>query len=370
MINVGITGQSGFIGTHLFNYLNLQKNIKTIPFKDEYFQDKKTLADFAQQCDCIVHLAALNRHNDPQEIYNVNIHLVKALIDVLESNNLKPHIIMSSSTQEERDNPYGKSKKEGRELFARWAKSNNTQFTGLIIPNVFGPFGEPFYNSVISTFAYQITHDQSPQIEIDAHLKLIYINNLVSIIYNHIINRTDQHALQTGHDFDAKVSEILKKLQMYHKTYYEKKHFPNLDDPFDVCLFNTYRSYIDPSFFPIKFDLHRDDRGIFAELVKAHSRGQTSFSTTKTGITRGNHCHIRKIERFAVINGEAVIRLRRIGSNQEITYHLSGKEPSFVDMPVWYTHNITNTGEEELLTIFWINEFFNPDDPDTYFEKV
>jgi len=370
MINVGITGQSGFIGSHLFNYLNIQKNIKTIPFKDEYFQDRNALTDFVKKCDCIVHLAALNRHNNPQKIYNVNIHLVKALISVVESNNLKPHIIMSSSTQEESDNPYGKSKKEGRELFARWATSNNTQFTGLIIPNVFGPFGEPFYNSVVSTFAYQITHNESPQIEIDARLKLIYINSLVRIIYNHIIKKTNQHALQTGHDFDAKVSEILKKLQMYHKTYYEKKHFPNLDDPFDVCLFNTYRSYIDLSFFPVKLDIHKDDRGIFAELVKAPSQGQTSFSTTKSGVTRGNHFHIRKIERFAVINGEAVIRLRRIGSTQEITYYLSGKEPSFVDMPVWYTHNITNVGEEDLYTLFWINEIFDSSNPDTFIENV
>jgi len=370
MINVGITGQSGFIGSHLFNYLNIQKNIKTIPFKDEYFQDRKTLTNFAKKCDCIVHLAALNRHNDPQEIYNVNIHLVKAIIGVLESNNLKPHIIMSSSTQEERDNPYGKSKKEGRELFARWAKSNNTQFTGLIIPNVFGPFGEPFYNSVVSTFAYQITHDQSPQIEINAHIKLIYINNLVRIIYNHIINKTNQHELQTGHDFDAMVSEILKKLQIYHKTYYEKKHFPNLDDPFDVCLFNTYRSYIDPSFFPVKLDINKDDRGIFAELIKAHSRGQTSFSTTKTGITRGNHFHIRKIERFAVIRGKALMKLRRIGTDEIYEFNLDGDNPGFVDMPVWYTHNITNVGKDDLYTLFWINEIFDSYNTDTFMENV
>jgi len=370
MINIGITGQSGFIGTHLFNYLNLQEKIRTIPFKDEYFQDKKALADFAKKCDCIVHLAALNRHKDPQEIYNVNIHLVKSLIDVLESNNLKPHIIMSSSTQEKRDNPYGKSKKEGRRLLSNWAKKNNTQFTGLIIPNVFGPSGKPFYNSVVSTFAYQLTHDQSPHIDIDANLRLIYINNLIKIIYNHIIDKTDKHALLLNYDVEIKVSEILKRLQMYHETYYIQKQFPNLDDPFDVDLFNTYRSYIDFSFFPVKCNIHGDDRGVFAELIKTRIPGQTSYSTTKPGITRGNHFHVRKIERFVVIKGEAEIKLRRIGTDEVFTYHLSGKEPSFVDMPVWYTHNITNIGEKELLTIFWVNEFFNPDDPDTFYEEV
>jgi len=370
MIKVGITGQPGFIGSHLFNYLNLQKNIKTIPFKDEYFQDKKSLTDFTKKCDCIVHLAALNRHNDQQEIYSVNINLVKILIDVFETNNLKPHIIMSSSTQEERGNIYGKSKKAGRELFARWAKNNNAAFTGLIIPNVFGPFGKPFYNSVVSTFAYQITHEKTPKIEIDAHLELLYINNLIKMIYNHINNKTNQYALKTGHDFKLKVSEILKKLHVFHQTYYEEKHFPKLDNLSDVSLFNTYRSYIDNSFFPVKLDIHKDDRGIFSELIKAHSQGQTSFSATKAGIMRGNHFHIRKIERFAVIKGEAEIRLRRIGTEKEITYRLTGDEPSFVDMPVWYTHNITNVGKEDLLTIFWINEFFDADDPDTFFEEV
>lgn len=370
MINVGITGQPGFVGTHLFNYLNLQENINKIPFKDEFFQDENILTDFAKKCDCIVHLAALNRHKDPQEIYNVNIRLVKTLIDVLESNNLKPHIIMSSSTQEERDNPYGKSKKEGRLIFSQWAKKNNSQFTGLIMPNVFGSFGKPFYNSVVATFAYQLTHDQSPNIDIDAELKLIYINNLIKIIHNHILNRTDNHALLLGHDIQIRVSDILNKLQTYHEFYYEKKQFPSLYDPFDVNLFNTYRSYIDSSFFPVRFKTHSDDRGIFAELIKSQSQGQTSYSTTKSGITRGNHFHIRKVERFAVIKGEAEIKIRRIGTDQVIKYHLSGKEPSFVDMPVWYTHNITNTGEDELLTIFWINEFFNPEDPDTFYEEV
>jgi UDP-2-acetamido-2,6-beta-L-arabino-hexul-4-ose reductase len=370
MINVGITGQSGFIGSHLFNYLNLQENIKTIPFKDEYFQDKKTLADFAKKCDCIVHLAALNRHNDPQEIFNVNIHLVKTLIEVLDSNNLKPHVIMSSSTQEERDNLYGKSKKESRKLLSKWAKKNNTQFTGLIIPNVFGPFGNPFYNSVVATFAYQLTHDQSPQIEIDANLKLIYINNLIKIIYSHIINKTNNYALLLIHDVEIKVSEILKKLQMYHETYYIQKQFPNLKESFDAFFFNTYRSYIDSSFFPVQFETHYDDRGVFAELIKSNSKGQTSYSTTNPGIIRGNHFHIRKVERFAVINGEADIKLRRIGAHKVITYHLTGREPSFVDMPVWHAHNIKNIGEEELITIFWINEFYDPKDPDTYFEEV
>ena len=157
MIKVGITGQTGFIGTHLYNYLGLMKDeVIRIPFRDDFFSDQGKLEAFVKQCDAIVHLAALNRHNDPQTIYETNIGLVKKLIAALESTGSKPHILFSSSTQEERDNIFGKSKREGRELLAQWAEKNDALFTGMVIPNVFGPFGNPYYNSVVATFSHQL----------------------------------------------------------------------------------------------------------------------------------------------------------------------------------------------------------------------
>lgn len=369
-LRIGITGQSGFIGTHLYNYLGLKENIKRIEFKDEFFEHRSTLDKFVRSCDAIVHLAAMNRHGNPQVIYETNINLVQKLIDSLKRTKSNPHIIMSSSTQEERDNPYGKSKKEGRKLLIKWAKNSGSKFTGMIIPNVFGPFGKPFYNSVVSTFSYQITNGENPEVQIDAEMKLIYISDLVNKIYQVIIDKVHNFEYLIYHTATAKVTEILSKLYEFDESYNKNGIFPNVDNYFELCLFNTFRSYLPNKYFPRNFVLHTDDRGSFVETVKSLGQGQFSFSTTKPGITRGNHFHIRKVERFAVIEGEALIQLRRIGTDKVINYKLSGKKPGYVDMPVWYTHNITNIGKEELVTLFWINEFFDQEDPDTYYEKV
>ncbi|MCK9210013.1 MAG: NAD-dependent epimerase/dehydratase family protein [Ignavibacteriaceae bacterium] len=380
MFRIGITGQPGFIGTHFYNTLGLYPEKYTrIPFEDAFFQDTKKLEEWVSQCDVIVHLAALNRHNDPQVIYKTNIGLVKQLIAALEKTNSTPYILFSSSTQEERDNLYGKSKREGREMLEKWATRNNANFTGLVIPNVFGPFGNPYYNSVIATFCHQLIHNETPKIEVDGEIKLIYVSELV----NHIIARIETHCdsssdtriqcemFSVPHTSEIKVSTLLHKLMIYKENYFEKGEIPTIDNSFDRNLFNTFLTYIDHStFFPFKLKLNSDQRGSFVETVKLNSGGQVSFSITVPDITRGNHFHTRKAERFAVINGKALIELRRIGTDKVLSFELDGDSPSFVDMPIWYTHNIKNIGNEELYTIFWINEHFDSNDPDTFFEKV
>jgi len=400
MIKIGITGQAGFIGTHLFNTLSLypDKYIR-IPFRDEFFQSEEALDAFVKQCDVIIHLAAMNRNNDPDVLYKTNIELVQKLIDSMERTESKPYVIMSSSLQEEQDNLYGLSKREGRELFNQWADRNSAKFTGLIIPNVFGPFGVPFYNSVISTFSYQLCNKQEPKIEVDNELKLIYVGDLVKVILDlvpadYAEKNTDYADKENNEDTENtententeeciqsrvlevqyrakyKVSELLDKLKAYYETYVVKGIFPDLTDWFEVCLFNTFRSYLPEEHFPVKYHKHSDDRGIYVETMKFISQGQVSFSTTMPGITRGNHFHTRKVERFAVIQGKASIKIRKYGTAEVIEYILDGNEPAYVDMPIWFTHNITNIGDTDLLTMFWINEFYDPNDPDTYYEPV
>lgn len=379
MIKVGITGQTGFIGTHLYNFFGLKKvEVIRIPFLDEYFNNSEMLGSFVSQCDVIIHLAALNRHNNPQTIYDTNILLVHKLIAAMEKTGSRPHVLFASSTQEERDNMFGKSKREGRDMLAAWAEKYNTAFTGLIIPNVFGPFGNPYYNSVVATFCHQVTHNEQPKIELDAALKMIYIGELVNIIYeiissqrSAVIGQRSQKKYLVTHTYEKKVSEILEQVIRFNTEYCEKGIFPEIHDLFELNLFNTFRCYMDiPGHYPVKLSINTDDRGTFVETIKTQLGGQVSFSTTKPGITRGNHFHTRKIERFAVIKGRARIQLRRIGTSEIINFDLNGNEPSYVDMPILYTHNITNTGEDELYTIFWINEFFDPNNPDTYFEEV
>jgi UDP-2-acetamido-2,6-beta-L-arabino-hexul-4-ose reductase len=379
MLKIGITGQSGFVGTHLFNTLNLSNDaFQTVPFEDSYFSDDEILNAWVKQCDVIVHLAAMNRHNDPEVLYDTNIQLVKKLITACTVTGTKPHILFSSATQEERDNLYGKSKKEGRELLVQWAHENSAQFTGFIIPNVFGPFGNPYYNSVIATFCHQLTHSEQPRIDVDGELKLIYVGELVRHFIERIEYINKEHnaevfveTIQLPHTSQAKVSTILQTLESFKAKYFEKGEIPALDSAFNRNLFTTFLCYIDhKSFFPFNLKLNTDQRGSFVETVKLNSGGQVSFSTTVPGITRGNHYHTRKAERFAVIKGKALIQLRRIGTTGVLSFELDGSRPSFVDMPIWYTHNIKNIGDEELYTVFWINEFFDAGDTDTYFEEV
>lgn len=372
MKRIGITGQNGFVGSHLYNTLGLApEEFERIDFEKEFFNDSEKLDHFVKQCDVIVHLAAMNRHSDPEVIFNNNINLVKQLIASLERTGSKAHILFSSSSQEEKDNLYGKSKKEGRELFSEWAKISGGTFTGMIIPNVFGPFGKPNYNSFIATFCHKLTHGETPSIDNDGEVRLIYVGELVQEIINNIQTGETRELYEVSHTSVNKVSEVLEKLENFKQLYFDNGEIPELKTKFDLNLFNTFRCYFEiKDHYPVKFTQHVDPRGAFVEVIRLGIGGQCSFSTTVPGITRGNHFHTRKIERFAVIKGKALIQLRKIDTDEVLDFYLDGSEPAYVDMPIWYTHNIKNIGEEELYTIFWINEPFNPEDSDTYFLNV
>lgn len=372
MKKIGITGQNGFVGRHLYNTAALTpEEFQLIDFQKDFFENDSKLDTFVSQCDTIVHLAAMNRHESQEFIYETNVLLVQKLIQALERTNSKAHVIFSSSSQEEKDNLYGKSKKEGREHLLSWAKKSGGKVSGLVIPNVFGSFGKPYYNSFIATFCHQLTHDETPTIATDGEVQLIYVAELVSELIKEIKGGIQNEYVQIKPTSKNKVSEVLALLENFKSNYFQKGEIPNLKSNFELNLFNTFRSYIDhKNYFPVKFAQHTDPRGAFVEVIRLGLGGQVSFSTTVPGITRGNHFHTRKIERFAVIKGKALIQLRKIDSEDIIDIYLDGNEPSYVDMPIWYTHNIKNVGEEELYTIFWINEFYNPEDADTYFIEV
>ena len=376
MLKIGITGQAGFIGKHIYNTLGLTpEKYERIEFIKDFFNSNEELDLFVKKCDVIIHLAAMNRHNDANTIYNTNIELVNKIISSLETTGSTPHVLFSSSTQEEKDNLYGKSKKEGRELFINWAKKNNGKFTGLVIPNVFGPFGHPYYNSVVATFCHQLSHNETPTVNGDGQLNLIYVGELVNEFINQFelaINKESfQETIFVNHNHEITLLNLLDKITNFKEEYQQKEIIPELNTKLDYLLFNTFRCYMPiKTHFPVKFISHKDPRGAFTEIIRLNIGGQVSFSTTVPSITRGNHFHTRKIERFAVIKGKALIQLRQIGTNKVLDFYLDGSEPAYVDMPIWYTHNIKNIGDEELYTIFWINEFYDPTDPDTYFEVV
>ena len=362
------------MGNHLYNFLGTKsEKIDRLNFQDNYFDDEVDLQNFVKSCDVIVHLAAMNRHEDEQVIYNTNIDLVKKLINACEATNSTPKIIFSSSTQEEKDNLFGKSKRDGRKYLEAWGIKNNCRVLSLIIPNVFGPFGKPFYNSFIATFSHQIVRGEQPTVINDSLVNLIYINELNQVFYYKIVleDNQDINSYLVPHTSSRRVSEILELLKGFKTQYIDKGQVPKVDlNSLELDLFNTFRSFIPKNYFPRKFTKHSDERGVFVEIIRADSAGQTSYSITVPGITRGNHYHTRKIERFAVISGKALIQLRKIDSDEVFEYILDGSEPAYVDMPIWYTHNIKNIGNTELITVFWINEPYDQEDSDTYFIKV
>lgn len=377
MIRIGITGQTGFVGTHLYNTLGLYPDeFERVPFEDTFFTDRERLESFVRSCDVIVHLAAVNRHPDARVLYETNIGLVHQLVEAMEVAEVRPYVLFSSSTQEERDNEYGRSKRDGRQMFEAWARRSGASFTGMVVPNVFGPFGRPNYNSFIATFAHKLTHGEDPVVMQDSAVHLIYVGSLCE----HIVKQIRRHAValeppverdEVPFDFVMKVSEVLERFGQYKSLYLEQGIVPSLSSRHEWNLFNTFRSYIDMAHhFPVQLVQHTDARGSFVETVKMGVGGQVSFSTTVPGVTRGNHYHTRKMERFVVMKGKARIQLRKVGTDEVLDYYLDGDHPAYVDMPVWYTHNISNIGNEILYAQFWINEWYDPNDGDTYFEPV
>ena len=368
-MRIVISGHTGFVGGHLLRNLNLHiPNNNNITLSKEDFLSEN-FNNKIQKKDFIFHLAGVNRAETDQEVYSSNKKINNKLLDHLEKINFKGKLYFSSSLQEESESLYGKAKKEAREDFELLSKKLGYTFYSSKIPNIFGTFCKPFYNSFIATFSHQLLNNQNPTIITDNTVKLIYIDDYINLLLDLLKGKTET----INFDFleEIKVSEVLEKLNLFFKQYIEENKIPNLESKFDKELFNTFRSHINlKEFFPKAYQLHLDERGSFIELSKALSMGQSSYSMTNIGITRGNHFHTRKIERFSVIKGKAKIQLRKYLTDEIFSFELDGNFPSYVDIPIWYTHNITNIGDEKLLMFFWINEPYDQNDSDTYPEIV
>ena len=370
-MKVVITGQDGFIGFHLYNTLKFKyTSFEIIDFKKTLFKDEKTLDSIVSDLDAIIHLAGVNRSKNENDILDKNLFLTEQLINSIERTNFKGKLIFASSIKHNENNAYGTSKRLSSEYFLNASIKNDFTFINLIIPNVFGPFCKPNYNSFIATFCYNSVNEIKNNINGNNKVPLIYVDNLVDLIVDKL-NINSSSEFSVIEDTKVNVEDIKKLIDDFNMVYIKNGNIPDLNNIFKINLFNTFHSYIDSdTFFPKKHKLIKDDRGSFSEILKASSKGQISFSTTNPGHTRGNHFHTRKIERFSVLEGEAEIKIKKIGSDKVYTFNLSGKTPSYIDMKVWYTHNIKNIGTSKLITLFWINEFYDENDSDTFFEKV
>lgn len=364
---VGITGSKGFIGKHLYAHLSiLSDKFKVISIDRSAFENASELDELVSKCHIVIHLAAVNRAENIDFLYRENINLAQKLANSLGRSDSKARVIFASSIQENTESVYGRSKAKSKTVLLESALERGATFTSLIIPNVFGPFSKPNYNTFIATFSHNLISNVEPKIIENSRVDLIYIDHLIRLIIENFEDSVDFERIIKP-DITITVKEVLNKLKVFKNLYLENGQIPKMKDAFELNLFNTFRSFIDEkTFFPFPLTKNTDLRGSFVEIVKLGVGGQVSYSTTKPGVTRGNHFHTRKIERFCVIKGQAKVELRKFDKSESVQFSLNGKYPSFVDMPIWYTHNITNIGDDELITIFWINEIFDPNDSDTY----
>lgn len=370
-MKLAITGQEGFIGYHLYNTIKYKyPSYEILDFNKTLFNDQDSLDSLILSLDVIVHLAGVNRSVSENEILEKNLFLTNQIINSIDRTNFNGKLIFASSIKNNERNAYGNSKKLSSELFFNASVKNNFTFINLIIPNVFGPFCKPNYNSFIATFCYNSVNEIKNNIIDDHEVPLIYIDNLVNCIIDKLnINSSSEFSVKE--DIRANVGSIKNLIDNFKETYFLKGNIPDLNTPFKINLFNTFHCYINlATFFPQKHDVFSDERGSFSEIIQASSIGQTSYSITNPNFIRGGHFHTRKIERFSVLEGEALIKIRKIGTEEVFTFKLSGNTPSYVDMKIWHTHNIQNIGKTKLITLFWINEFYNEDDSDTFSEKV
>lgn len=365
-----ISGYSGFIGKHLIRALKTSKEEFNIEFLDRSdFKSSSALEKKIFNDDCIFHFAGVNRAKSDEEVFKKNQKINSNLFEALNNISFKGKLFFTSSTQETSNTAYGKSKKAARIKFLNQSVKLGYKFHGVILPNVFGPFCKPNYNSFIATFCNNTILNKSSKIENDIQISLVYVGDLIKEFLNSL--KTDNEIILDKIISKRKVSEVLTSVEKIHCEYIKNGNFPNLDSSFDLNLFNTFRSYIDlETFFPKQYNTFDDERGMFTELIRASSKGQSSVSITYKGAIRGNHYHTRKIERFSVIKGKAKVQIREVLSDEIINFYLDGESPSFIDIPIWFTHNIENIGEEDLITVFWINEHYSDKTSDTYIEIV
>lgn len=368
MAGVAISGATGFVGTHLRLALRRDGAPAPVPVPRAAFADEGALALAVAPCDTVVHLAARNR-GDADEVYATNVELVDRLVTALDQGGRAPHVVFASSTQARAENAYGRSKRDGADRLARWATRAGAPLTVLEIPNVYGPGCRPFRNSFVATFCHLLARGAEPEVEVDRELDLLAVEDLATLVSALARGAVAPGTTPAWPVDTAKVSGVLAVLSGFRDARDEAR-VPALRSRLERNLHRTFLSHVDPADLGARPPLRADDRGALFEVVRSEASGQIFCSTTRPGVTRGEHYHLRKGEKFCVIAGRAVIRLRPVGGD-EVTEHLvSGDRPEVVDIPVLHVHHIENVGADDLLTLFWADEIFDPQDPDTYPEAV
>lgn len=361
-MKVLLTGSDGFLGWHTRVRLRALTENEVVAVGRGNWSDLDRLA---KDVDAVIHCAGVNRAS-PEEVEFGNIDLATAVADAVVQGGLRPRIVYANSIQCGSDSPYGRGKCKAGEILAAAAWDTGGTFTDVQLPNLFGENGRPNYNSFVATFIDAVLDGKQPSIQ-DRDVILLHAQSAAQSLMDGLLTAPDR--IDPG-GVPTSVRAVLELLQDFRSTY-ESGDIPSLATQFDLDLFNALRSRMFPRNYPILLTAHSDDRGQLVETVRSHGgQGQTFISTTRPGVTRGEHFHLGKIERFVVISGTARIRLRRIFANDIITFDINGEVPAAIDMPTMWAHNVTNTGPDELTMMFWTDKLFDPTAPDTYAEPV
>lgn len=367
-MKVLITGSDGFIAKNLIEHLKRDENIELYLFSRK--DSINILAAYVKEVNFIFHLAGVNRPDNVDDFYRGNSGLTKSITDILVREDKNIPILVSSSIQSEFDNDYGKSKKEAEKLLLNYSKQTNANIYIYKLPNVFGKWSKPNYNSVISTWCHNIANDLDIQVnDKNVELSLVYVDDVVKSFIDKLDNKSDKQYCEIDTIYKKTLGDIAELLYTF-KANRTSLVIPNVASGFERALYATYLSYLSTHNFSYTLKGHQDDRGTFYEILKTLDSGQFSLSTTAAGITRGGHFHHTKNEKFLVVKGEAIIEFRHILNDEIISYKVSDKKMEVVEMIPGYTHNIKNIGQEEMILFLWANENYDNNNPDTYFLKV
>ncbi|KAA0548466.1 capsular polysaccharide biosynthesis protein CapF [Bacillus sp. BGMRC 2118] len=365
-----VTGANGFIGKNLVAEL---KNHNHDVFMFGRNTTPQMLDNYCGEAEFVFHLAGVNRPKEESEFMDGNYGFTSTLLETLRKHNNTCPVMMSSSIQAELDNPYGKSKKAGEELFIKYGEETGAKVLIYQMPNVFGKWCRPNYNSAIATFCHNIANDLDIQVnDPNVILNLIYIDDLVNELLNSLHNKENVVKgiyCEVQPVYKKMLGEIVELIYSF-KSSREERSIPNMEDDFAKKLYSTYLCYLPTDKFSYDLKMNIDQRGSFSEFIKTPDRGQVSINISKPGITKGNHWHHTKNEKFLVVSGTGVIRFRKINTDEIIEYFVSGEKLEVVDIPTGYTHNIENLGETDMVTVMWANEFYDPERPDTYYLEV
>lgn len=365
-----VTGAKGFVGK------NLIAELKNRGYREIYEFDRDSeesiLEEYAKRCEFIFHLAGVNRPKNENEFMEGNVGFTSRLLDLLRMYNNKAPILITSSIQVERDNPYGNSKKACEDLVINYSKECGTKVLVYRLQNLFGKWSKANYNTVVATYCNNIARDLEIEINNpDTDLTLCYIDDVLDEFIRALEGKPtiNNEYCFVPNIYNIKLGELAEKIKSFKESR-KNLSVPNMEDELTKKLYSTYLSFLPQDKFSYELKMNCDKRGSFTEFIRTLDKGQVSVNISKAGIVKGNHWHHTKNEKFMVVKGEGLLRFRKVNSEEIIEYRVNGEKLEVVDIPPGYTHSITNIGKSDLVTIMWANECFDSEKPDTYYLEV